>query len=242
MTENIRADDPDRLGYQLGAHDEREAEEFEALAASTLGESLASVAPRPELKAELMAQLDDAPHTVPLVDPTPNVAAGSAVPSSAQARANQRWWRRPALIVAAAAAAVALFVGGAAVGALTQAPATQSAQGSLESLVGAPDAQHGSATLASGHGSVAVVASASLGKAAIVLTGAPASPSGKTYELWLIRGDTPIAAGTFDVSGSATSAETLKGTYHSGDVVALTVEPAGGSTKPTSEPLFAVKA
>jgi anti-sigma-K factor RskA len=74
------------------------------------------------------------------------------------------------------------------------------------------------------------------GKATISVSGLGAAPKGKTYEAWVIAaGHSPRPAGLF--SGS-TSALHLRGTVPQHAVVAVTLEPAGGSTKPTTTPIF----
>jgi anti-sigma-K factor RskA len=59
------------------------------------------------------------------------------------------------------------------------------------------------------------------------------APAGKTYEAWVIVGGTPEPAGLF--SGSRQVSLTRRAAP--GDVLAVTIEPAGGSPKPTSRPI-----
>jgi len=80
------------------------------------------------------------------------------------------------------------------------------------------------------------VAVGSNGKATLSVSGLAAAPDGKTYEAWVIpAGHVPRSAGLF--SGS-TSAMRLSGVVPQHAVVAVTVEPAGGSNKPTTQPIF----
>jgi len=73
------------------------------------------------------------------------------------------------------------------------------------------------------------------GKATLSVSGLAAAPHGKTYEAWLIpAGHSPRPAGLF--SGS-TSGVRLHGTVPPHGVVAVTVEPAGGSSHPTTRPI-----
>ena len=73
------------------------------------------------------------------------------------------------------------------------------------------------------------------GKAVLSVSGLASAPHGKTYEAWLIpAGHPPQRAGLF--SGS-TGGVHLRGTVPQDGVVAVTVEPAGGSNKPTSKPI-----
>jgi anti-sigma-K factor RskA len=74
------------------------------------------------------------------------------------------------------------------------------------------------------------------GKATMRVSGLPAAPSGKTYEAWVIpAGQVPRPAGLFH--GGVTTNLRLTGGMPSRAVVAVTVEPAGGSSKPTSTPI-----
>jgi anti-sigma-K factor RskA len=63
---------------------------------------------------------------------------------------------------------------------------------------------------------------------------APA-PAGKVYEAWVIGSSGPIPAGTFQ--GGGTIVLDLSAQARPGDQVAITIEPAGGSNKPTSSPV-----
>ncbi len=76
------------------------------------------------------------------------------------------------------------------------------------------------------------------GKAVLVLDGVDPAPAGKTYELWIIERGTPQRAGLFpgrngmDVVG-------VDGTVEEGDVIAVTIEDAGGVNAPTTTPIVA---
>ncbi len=61
--------------------------------------------------------------------------------------------------------------------------------------------------------------------------------SGKTYEAWVIPpGRSPRPAGLF--TGGTDTTLRLRGTVPQHGVVAVTVEPAGGSKQPTTKPFF----
>ena len=75
------------------------------------------------------------------------------------------------------------------------------------------------------------------GQTVIVADDMPTPPEGQTMQIWLIRGDTPTPAGTFDPGSGAVSAA-VEGSLEKADAVAITVEPAGGSEQPTSEPVL----
>jgi anti-sigma-K factor RskA len=89
-----------------------------------------------------------------------------------------------------------------------------------------------------------VVALAGVGNALVSPSGAvklyvraAPAPSGKTYEAWVIDARIPYPAGTFDSRG----AFSLTREASRGDTIAVTIEPAGGSSKPTTTPIAAGK-
>jgi len=67
-----------------------------------------------------------------------------------------------------------------------------------------------------------------------------ALPSGKTYEMWIIRGGTPAPAGLFssDLQGNAIHLYRPPAAPTESDVVAVTLEAAGGVAAPTSTPII----
>jgi anti-sigma-K factor RskA len=78
---------------------------------------------------------------------------------------------------------------------------------------------------------------ASSGKAALVICGLRKAPAGKTYQAWVLTGSKPTPAGEFD-SDSGCIAVPLAHTVPGDTGVAVTVEPEGGSTQPTTGPIF----
>ena len=77
------------------------------------------------------------------------------------------------------------------------------------------------------------------GSAALIAFRLPAAPVGKTYEAWIIAGKkAPAPAGTFS-GGEGSTFVPIKGKVRKGSVIAVTVEPVGGSPQPTQKP-FAV--
>ncbi|MCC6832744.1 MAG: anti-sigma factor [Thermoleophilia bacterium] len=70
----------------------------------------------------------------------------------------------------------------------------------------------------------------------IVLTGLPAAGSGQVWQAWTIAGDAPASAGLMDVGEDGIAVlDGIIGVPGT-SVVALTVEPAGGSQQPTTTP------
>ena len=85
----------------------------------------------------------------------------------------------------------------------------------------------------SGTGFAAVSAD---GKAYVVMVGLPEAPSGRTYQAWFIRDNQPSSAGLMTVDRDGYAVMTNSSPLAGAQVIALTVEPAGGSAAPTSDP------
>lgn len=208
-------DDLERTRFEryLAEHPEvrDEVAGFRATAAR-LGSTTAEPAPA-TMRASVLGQLDSVRQEAPRVGSSPSRA------------------RSPFVRVAAAAAAVLLVVavgvGGFALGSGGDSPGDEVAQ-----VLARPDA---TVLQLEGDdlGPARVVVSPSDGRAVLVAGALAAPPAGSTYELWRVRDDVATSAGTFDPDdeGSVTTAVDLDVT--DGDLVAVTVEPSGGSEQPT---------
>ncbi|MET0432930.1 MAG: anti-sigma factor, partial [Cellulomonas sp.] len=65
--------------------------------------------------------------------------------------------------------------------------------------------------------------------------GVDAPGADQVYQLWVMRDGAPVSAGTTGVTDGTLQIRT--DAYRTGDALALTVEPEGGSEQPTSEPV-----
>lgn len=205
----------------------REHAEIEA----ALGLAAEPVTPSPELKANLMAKIAETPQL-----PAGETDAGGP----AHARAQSRWFSRPVAVVAAAAAAVLLFAGGTVVGLqISGTSATDVEAQSLAGLTAASDLHRSSAEIAGG-GEATLIWSPHQRKSAILVNDLPPLASDKTYQLWYIGDEGAIPAGVFTANVSATSWRVLDGAMTAGDTVGVTVEPAGGSAKPSTDPILTI--
>ena len=74
-------------------------------------------------------------------------------------------------------------------------------------------------------------------RAIIVVEDMPPLPDDRTGQVWVINGETPEPSGLLDSSGNmaATAITTPLG---EADAIAVTVEPAGGSDAPTTDPVL----
>ncbi|MFC0005956.1 anti-sigma factor [Micromonospora siamensis] len=151
-----------------------------------------------------------------------------------------RWRRR--LAVAAAAAVLAGGAGAAVWGvqeqrvrdAREQVAAARDEATRVRAVLAAPDAVVRTAPVPAG-GRVTVVVSARRDEGVALLDGLAAPAAGRAYQLWLIEGGTATSAGVLPV-GRAGATVLLAGVRGKG-LFGVTEEPAGGSRRPTSDPL-----
>jgi anti-sigma-K factor RskA len=81
-----------------------------------------------------------------------------------------------------------------------------------------------------------VLHSASVGKAVITTSEMPPPPSGRVYELWLLHADGSLSpAGLMPMRADQTVV--FEGDAAAATGAGITVEPAGGSQQPTTEPI-----
>jgi anti-sigma-K factor RskA len=89
-------------------------------------------------------------------------------------------------------------------------------------------------------GADAEVASIDKNQIILVAENMPSVPEDKTCQIWVIKGDVPKPSGLFRPDGNMT-ATPITNSITKGDVIAVTVERAGGSKKPTSAPVLSAK-
>jgi anti-sigma-K factor RskA len=136
--------------------------------------------------------------------------------------------RRVAVLAAAASVAVAVALGITQLSAqhqLDQARATAIAR-----VVTAPDA-HVETTRTSAGGNVTVVTSAALREAVVSASGMASLPSSRVYQVWVLSPSGARSAGL--MHGRSLLASAIR----PGDRIGITVEPAGGTARPTTTPV-----
>lgn len=134
-------------------------------------------------------------------------------------RRRSRFWPVATLAAAAACAATLAFA--------FDARRTADDRGAVLAVLGDPAATHRQLAGDAARGEVV----AARGRAVLVVD-LPAPPTGKVYQAWTIAGETARPGPTF-VGGSRV---VDLGDVGGAGVVALTVEPAGGSAQPTTPP------
>ena len=200
--------------------------------------ALTEVAPPPSLRAKVLAEISTVRPLPPLEAPEPAEGSEQAEDSAAdelaerrRARSGRGFGRGWRLVVAAATVAV-LAIGGFTVWRqVSQDPQRVMA----DQVLAASDATRYGERLAGG-ATATVVRSSSLHRAVLITSGMAQPPAGKVFQLWLQ-----------DATGHMTSAGLMPGggdqvVVLSGDAThskgaGITVEPAGGSDQPTSNPI-----
>jgi anti-sigma-K factor RskA len=206
--------DEERVALHVAECDRcrRQLREAEALAAS-LAYAVPAAEPSPGLRERVLAAVE------PVVEAAP--ARPAPAPDPHRRPRTWEWWPRFAAVavpaLAAAVAALALW--------------NVSLRGDLSGLHS--QLFHGTAGNLRGVGNVVVKSD---GNATLYASIRPA-PAGKTYEAWVIRGKVALPAGLFHGGGTVN----LKLTQDArpGDVIAVTIEPSGGTKKPTATPIAA---
>lgn len=170
--------------------------------------------PPARLRARILAATADSAVVPPAAAPLPPILLES---------------RRRRPVAALLAAAVALF----ALGAVVTGYFVLNSDGGSEALV---------RSIASGPAAGTTLRyDADAERASLEVAGLPTLQQGRTYQVWMLRGDSVVGVGLFTVDASGRGSTVFTADMHEGDTVAVTDEPAGGSPGPTSQPLFAIQ-
>lgn len=210
------------------------AQEVRELSATAgrLGLAVAATPP-PALKAQVMHRIAAERQEPPRV-PHQGRRAGRA----RRGRALSRFALAAALAAAAAFGGVAVRQHQDAQDAREEAQRAQRQAEELASVLAAPDARVSTTKLPDGARGTVVV-SRDRNKAAFLTSGLPKPPQGKVYQLWFSDDGTMRSAGLMDPAAT-NSAVLMDGPVNAASGMGITVEPAGGSRRPTSDPLALV--
>ena len=145
----------------------------------------------------------------------------------------------PRLAAALAAASLVIVVALGVTQAMTrhQPGGAPTASAAISRVVTAPDARTETERTSAG-GTVTVVVSADQQAAVVSSTGMRSLPSAQTYQLWVIGPHGARSAGL--LSGAGRAGPVLASGVEPGDRIGITVEPAGGTSSPTTTPVIAV--
>lgn len=146
------------------------------------------------------------------------------------------WPRRLAVAAAAASVAAAAVLGVDQLSTQHQLDTARASGTAIARVVTAADARVETTQPRVG-GSVTVIASAALRESVVSATGLAALPDGRVYQAWVIS-----PAGTARSVGLLHDAQLLASSVRPGDRIGITVEPAGGTTRPTTTPIAVLPA
>lgn len=223
-------DDLDRRRVEgLVAADPDAARELETLraTAAVLG-AAASAAPPPELRRSVLDRISEEGQVTP---PAPVVGERG----TPRRRPRRTFW-----VAAAAAVLVAAAVPSVLAWRQTQeVHRVQAQQQEVVDLLADPLAQVRRADVPGGGTVVGVL---SRDRALFTASGLQEPGPGKVYQLWVVRDGVPVpdavmTAGARIVRASPDDYVVLTHRYAAGDSLAVTVEPNGGSLKPTTNPI-----
>jgi hypothetical protein len=142
-----------------------------------------------------------------------------------------------ALAVAAASVAVAVGLGVTQVDTQHQLQSAQASNAAITRVVQAPDARLETMRTSAG-GAVTVVFSGQQRAAVVTTTGMTSLPAGRVYQLWVMSPAGARSAGLLTQPGQTN--QVLASGVRPGDQIGITVEPAGGTSRPTTTPVVAV--
>jgi anti-sigma-K factor RskA len=232
--------------YALDALDDAERERFERhlqrcpacaddvrrmTATATAMATAAAAEPPPGLRERVLAAAAATPQLPPL---PPSAAAGRR---HGRRLTRSDWFPRLALGLAAAGVAAAVALAVVTVSTQNRLNTVQAQNQQIAAVLSAPDAQIATGTSSAG-GTATVVLSYAEQKMIFTSSGLPALPNAKVYELWLLSTGSARPAGLLPQPTDGKTAPVLAAGLTSADKVGVTVEPAGGTSSPTTTPIL----
>nr|WP_315265885.1 anti-sigma factor [Microbacterium lemovicicum] len=261
----LSSDDEQTFVDALAAHQEWNAQlRSDQEVVAFLAEGVADVSPPLTARSEVLRRVaalasggdSDAPDAEASTPPVPGISAADAAllppgsredgttpdpapdTNTVQTIARRNWTRGIFALAASFVLLLGLGFGAVLISEQVNKPVSVVA---LDQIQSAPDAQVASIAL-DGGGSATVHWSSELGKTVLVSDGLPALAPQEAFEMWFVRDDTPVAAGVFTPGPDGDATAVLNGAMQEGDVIAVTVEPAGGSPTgvPSTDPIIAI--
>jgi anti-sigma factor RsiW len=144
--------------------------------------------------------------------------------------------RRVAACAAAASVAAAVALGVTQVATQDKLESARTSSAAISRVVTAPDARIETRGTSAG-GSITVVTSAALREAVVTTTGLASPPAGRIYQVWVMSPSSARSAGLLARAGTL-----LASAVRPGDRIGITVEPAGGTSRPTTTPVVVLPA
>ncbi|EGX55173.1 hypothetical protein SZN_34202 [Streptomyces zinciresistens K42] len=207
------------------------AQESAELAATAARLGLAAAAaPRREMREQVLRRIGTVRQESPGTADTARAGRGTA-----RGAVLGRWALAACLAGATALGGTAWWQYDRAQEAVRREAAAERQSAEIAAVLSAPDATTRAGRLPDGaRGSVVV--SRARDRAVFVVSGLPRPPGGKTYQLWFDDGGTMRSAGLLD-PGRGARAVLMQGAVGRSSGMGVTVEPAGGSARPTTAPL-----
>lgn len=231
--------------YALDALDDAELERFERhlrrcpactedvrLMASTATAMAMAVAaePPPGLRQRVLTAAAATPQLPPLPPAPERHRHGRPVTRSI-------WFPRLAIGVAAVGVAAAVALAVVTVSTQRRLDTVQAQNQAIAAVLSAPDAQITAAAVSVG-GRATVVLSYAQQKMIFTSSGLPALSAAKVYELWFLSTGGARSAGLLPQPTDGKTAPVLASGLSAADKVGVTVEPAGGTSSPTTTPIL----
>jgi anti-sigma-K factor RskA len=202
------------------------AQELRA-AALLFAETSEQVTPPPALRARLLDAVANEPQDAPAA-PVTSIADATRRREAKLARSG---WFTPNAWTAIAAALALLAVGFGAWALSNE--GTNNATEFASSATGFADLNDNS-----GERVGTVVYFEDERQAAVFFDDLPEAGDGMTYQMWAIEDGTPVSLAVMDEGTTGEVVSVVPVDAGSTDALAVTVEPAGGSDQPTSDPVF----
>jgi|SRR5580698_6601833 anti-sigma-K factor RskA len=167
------------------------------------------------------------------VPPVPHLHARPPEPGTV-------WVRRLAMPLAAACLVIAVVLGVLLGMARSQLDTARTQQRQVAAVLNAPGARLVSVRTSVG-GLATVVVASRLHELIFTSNGMPGLPSSKVYQLWVMGANgSATSAGLLARTANGSTSPVLASGLVRGDRVGVTVEPAGGTTKPTTTPIVVI--
>ncbi len=187
----------------------------------------AAAEPPPELRAQVLAAAARTRQLAP------------EVRTHARPRRTRSWVPWLSGVVATASIVVAVLFGFAQSHTQQELNQIQAENKAISLLLSSPQVTLLSHSTTQG-GVATVVLAAARHQLVVVTNGLPALPAGKVYQLWLIGKTKTVSAGLLPPATSGRTPAVLASGVVKGDTLGLSVEPAPGSTQPTTTPILAL--
>lgn len=215
------------------------AEEVRGLRETTarLG-TVTAIEPPPWLRDQVLAA---ASRTRQLPPPHGKLAALGASGHPAPSRLRRAVSRPVAVVAMSAMAAAVVVLAVFQVNTRDQLQQAQAGDRRIAAILAAPDAHIKMGSPSVG-GTVTALISQRDAEAVVTTAGMPSPGGGKVYQLWVISAAGARSAGLISGGSTSPTSPVLADDVKPGDWLGITVEPAGGSSRPTTKPIILLSA